>query len=823
MIEWLPTAAFIAAVTAALAGVMALRGHAPARTWLHWGLVSAAVLSVITFIVVVALFIWVRVEYQYVFLYTSTAVPLRYRIAGAWAGREGSLLLWAMYAAIVAAAVTWRHRRAPGEHERSRLWAEVLLAIIAAAYLGAVAWQDMFAATHSFLLNNRPGGNGLNPTLMSPFILIHPPVMFLAYALTAVPLATAIADQITGAQAWSRLAMLWSRVNWLLYTFAMGLGGIWAYYTLGFGGYWAWDPVEVANLMPWLALTVYLHAQLHHRRHGGYRHIGPFLAVLPFLFTVFSTLSTRSGFWVSVHAFTDPTDTFDPDPGSRFLEILAREPSLQFHTAVFLVVLLAFLALWARRVAIDTGRFIVVSRVVAGVLGAAAVMAALAPRTLLGFVLEASSMLGLGLGFGLLAITALIVTLPALPLLVGEESRRWRLDMKTFGLLSVAILGTGLLVIFLWHITAVNGWSTDTYLRRFPVLASPVLLGLLLFQAHGVVKKQALPLVGAVWLVALIAAWQAGAGAYLIVLSGALVVLSLWRVLRAGALRGLPRNLALARGALWLAALGNVVFWLNPPTIRLGFVWQPMWPTQLLFGIIAFIGLHLATEVLCGRLRNARSAHIIVGMLAGFYVAAPVAAASWWIHRQAEPAGISSPAKRMHQVGLYGVHLAVALVLFGYAATAYMGSNEDITIPVGGDFVIGDTQGTLLSVPQSRDAGGIAAFTPVIDAGGAAAEPSLYWEPQSGSYYPLPGTARLWDRDVYFAVDAVCIDATGVCDKAVHWIRAYEPGSRLPAGITVTQIQVQAFELPGIAFVWTALFAWLYFMGLVMRHGPERP
>ncbi len=821
MIEWLPNLAFLAAATAFIAGLMALRGHSPARKWLRWGLTGAAALSAVTFVLLVVLFVLVKVEYQYVFLYTSTAVPLRYRIAGAWAGREGSLLLWAVYAAIVAAAVTWRHRKTD-DHASSRLWTEVVLAAIATAYLGAVAWQGMFAPTHEFLLNNRPGGNGLNPTLMSPFILIHPPVMFLAYALTAVPLAAAVADQITGAQAWSRIGMLWSRINWLLYTFAMGLGGIWAYYTLGFGGYWAWDPVEVANLMPWLALTVFLHAQLHHRRHGSYPYIGPFLAVLPFLLTVFSTLSTRSGFWVSVHAFTDPTDTFDPDPGSRFLEILAREPSLQFHTGIFLVAMLGFLALWARRIALDTGRFVVFSRVVAGILGAFAIMAALSPRTFLSIILEASSLLGIGLGFGLLGLTALAMVLPALPLLIGEEERRWRLDMKTFALVSIVILGTGLLVIFLWHITAVNGWSTETYLRRFPVLATPVMLGLIVFQAHALLRNKALQLGGGVLLAALIGAWQGGTAAYLIILAGSLVVVSLARVLKAGRLGSLPRPIAVARGALWLAALGNVVFWLNPPTIRLGIVWQPVWPTQLLFGLLAFAGLHLATELLCGRVRNARATHVIVGLLAGFYIAAPVAVASWWLHRKAEPMGVSSPVPRMHQVGLYGVHLAVALVLMGYAATAYLGADEDITIADGADFTIGASGGTLLGTTQSTDGNGIAAFQPIIQVAGAQATPSLYWEPQSGSYYPLPGTARLWDRDVYFAIDAVCVDPTGTCDAAVHWIRAYEPGSRLPAGIQVTQIQVQAFELPGIALVWTALFSWLYFMTLIMANGRER-
>ena len=288
-------AAFLAGIIGTLAAVQDLRGVHGARRVRDVALWAAGGLATFGFLALLWLFVTADVRYETVFLYTHTDLPLRYRIAGTWAGQKGSLLLWAAYGALISAVLARRWRG-----DRARDVTVVFLAGISTAFLGAIASQDVFAATSEFFLRARPDGNGLNPTLLSDFFVIHPPMMFLAYALTNVPAAAALGHVVAGHGRWSTVAMQSSRIDWLLYTAAMGLGGIWAYYTLGFGGYWAWDPVEVANLLPWLALTLYLHAQLHHARHGRYAVVGPLLAMLPLLLTLFSTISTRSGLWISV-------------------------------------------------------------------------------------------------------------------------------------------------------------------------------------------------------------------------------------------------------------------------------------------------------------------------------------------------------------------------------------------------------------------------------------------------------------------------------------------------------------------------------------------
>ena len=55
---------------------------------------------------------------------------------------------------------------------------------------------------------------------------------------------------------------------WVFLTFAIMLGGWWAYEVLGWGGYWAWDPVENASLLPWLTATAALHSIVVLERRG---------------------------------------------------------------------------------------------------------------------------------------------------------------------------------------------------------------------------------------------------------------------------------------------------------------------------------------------------------------------------------------------------------------------------------------------------------------------------------------------------------------------------------------------------------------------------
>ncbi|MEX2585838.1 MAG: cytochrome c biogenesis protein CcsA, partial [Balneolaceae bacterium] len=163
-----------------------------------------------------------------------------------------------------------------------------------------------------FLLSNPDfvpaDGTGLNDLLQSPWMAIHPPIIFTGFAMMTVPFAFAIASLWKERyHEWVRPALPWTLGANLSLLTAIFLGGYWAYETLSFGGYWAWDPVENASLVPWLIGTAGIHMMIIQRRSSRAHKGAIFFAILAYIGIVYQTFLTRSGVLAdqSVHSFVD--------------------------------------------------------------------------------------------------------------------------------------------------------------------------------------------------------------------------------------------------------------------------------------------------------------------------------------------------------------------------------------------------------------------------------------------------------------------------------------------------------------------------------------
>ena len=87
-------------------------------------------------------------------------------------------------------------------------------------------------------------GNGLNPLLQYPEMVIHPPMLYLGYTGFTVPFAFAMAALLGRypGEKWIHITRRWTMVAWCFQSVGILLGAHWAYAVLGWGGYWAWDP-----------------------------------------------------------------------------------------------------------------------------------------------------------------------------------------------------------------------------------------------------------------------------------------------------------------------------------------------------------------------------------------------------------------------------------------------------------------------------------------------------------------------------------------------------------------------------------------------------
>ncbi len=175
------------------------------------------------------------------------------------------------------------------------------------AFRSSSCWCLNFAAPPFSLLKGAipDDGNGLNPLLQYPEMVIHPPMLYLGYVGFSVPFAFALGALMMRypGEKWIRITRTWTMVTWLFLTCGIFLGMHWAYAVLGWGGYWGWDPVENASFMPWLTGTAFLHSVMMQERKGMMKSWNVWLIFSTFLLTMLGTLLTRAGLVSSVHAF----------------------------------------------------------------------------------------------------------------------------------------------------------------------------------------------------------------------------------------------------------------------------------------------------------------------------------------------------------------------------------------------------------------------------------------------------------------------------------------------------------------------------------------
>jgi cytochrome c-type biogenesis protein CcmF len=258
-------------------------------------------------------------EIEYVYSVTSTNMPLYLKITALWGGQAGSLVLWSWLMAAFASAVTLRK----WERDRALLpWVIVVTSITLAFFLSlTVFFENPFArwwqtSTGDFIARMfapagavavfPADGQGLNPLLRHPGMIIHPPMLYLGFVAFVIPFAFAIAALVTGCSddRWIRLTRRGTLVAWLFLSIGLVLGMRWAYDVLGWGGYWAWDPVETASLMPWLTGTAFLHSVLIQQKRGIFKQWNMLLIIITYALVIFGTFLTRSGVFSSIHAFS---------------------------------------------------------------------------------------------------------------------------------------------------------------------------------------------------------------------------------------------------------------------------------------------------------------------------------------------------------------------------------------------------------------------------------------------------------------------------------------------------------------------------------------
>jgi cytochrome c-type biogenesis protein CcmF len=238
-------------------------------------------------------------SFAYVADHTSRELPWIYTLSAFWGGQAGSLLLWLLVLTGYGAAAVLLNRRSARDLV---LWVVPVLGGIATFFAFLLV-----AVTSPFETQVAPlDGRGLTPSLQNPYMVAHPPLLYLGYVGLAVPFAFAMGALLSGRadERWIVATRRWTLAAWAFLGIGQLLGAHWAYVEVGWGGYFAWDPVENAALMPWLAATAFLHSVMIQEKKGMLRVWNMSLVSLAFGLSLFGTFLTRSGVVNSIHAFT---------------------------------------------------------------------------------------------------------------------------------------------------------------------------------------------------------------------------------------------------------------------------------------------------------------------------------------------------------------------------------------------------------------------------------------------------------------------------------------------------------------------------------------
>ena len=271
------------------------------------------VLVFMSFLGLVASFIFSDFSNETVFNNSHSTKPLFYKISGTWGNHEGSLLLWLLVLTLFIFIFLVKSK---DQLKKYRILTVIFQQII---IIGFFIFLIKTSNPFSYLFPVPEEGLGLNPILQDPALAIHPPILYLGYVGSSIIFSSVLAATTLNYinNDWAKHIKSWVLISWIFLTLGILLGSIWAYYELGWGGFWFWDPVENVSLMPWLALTTLLHFILVLEKRSLFKSWVIILSIATFTLSMCGTFLVRSGILNSVHTFAN-----DPERGLFILLFL---------------------------------------------------------------------------------------------------------------------------------------------------------------------------------------------------------------------------------------------------------------------------------------------------------------------------------------------------------------------------------------------------------------------------------------------------------------------------------------------------------------------
>ena len=302
----LGASALLTALASSLfAAVAAVYGHRARQAWAvmasRRAIIATGALMTLALLTLAYALLRNDFSIEHVASVSSSNMQWWMKWASIYSGQPGSLLFWtwsmslfmALFAATTLRQIPWG---APH--------ALATMGTVLTAFLIALVF---FASPFRLSPVEPIDGQGLNPLLVDPGMLVHPPFLLAGLVSTSIPFVLGAAALMAGRldSAWLRQARSWALASFLILSVGNFLGAWWAYTVLGWGGYWGWDPVENSAILPLFPITAFLHSAMVQERRGMLKGWNLALVLAAFALAVFGTFNVRSGLVASVHSFAE--------------------------------------------------------------------------------------------------------------------------------------------------------------------------------------------------------------------------------------------------------------------------------------------------------------------------------------------------------------------------------------------------------------------------------------------------------------------------------------------------------------------------------------
>src|SRR5256714_1860065 len=220
------------AVYALVAGAVAARENrrrlaASARNALYCSFASTLVAAA----VLASALVRHDFSFAYVAAHTNRTLSTPYALSAFWGGQEGSLLLWLLVLTGYGALAVALNRRLLRD---LTAWVIPVLGGIASFFAFVLV-----AVASPFDTQSAPvDGAGLTPSLQNPYMVAHPPMLYLGYVGLSIPFAFAAGAMLSGRtdERWIGAARRWALVAGAFLGFGPVLGAPLAFVEGGGGG-----------------------------------------------------------------------------------------------------------------------------------------------------------------------------------------------------------------------------------------------------------------------------------------------------------------------------------------------------------------------------------------------------------------------------------------------------------------------------------------------------------------------------------------------------------------------------------------------------------